>query len=213
MTTVLELFNGALLELGERRLASLTDETETRRALDDVWRDGGLKDWLLSQGLWNFAMRTTEITFSPSITPGFGYQFAFDKPTDWVRTAAMSADEYFSRPLNAYYDEQQFWFADYETIYVRYVSKDTDFGYDMSQWPPAFSRWIETYMAYRIALRVTGSSNVRDSLYAMQNRLLVDARSQDAMNDAAGFPPAGTWTMSRYGFRGNERGNRRSLIG
>lgn len=212
MTTQLELYNGALLELGERRLTALTDETESRRALDDVWNDGKIKDYLLSQGLWNWAMRTTEITFSPSITPGFGYQFAFDKPVDWIRTAGISADEYFNIPLNAYYDEQQFWFSDYETIYVRYVSKDEEFGYDMSQWPSSFNRWVEVYLASRIARRVTGSADVAREMFQLQQRMLVEARSRDAMNEANGTVPSGSWVRSR-GSNVSERGNRRSLIG
>jgi hypothetical protein len=211
--TQLGLYNAALLELGERRLSALTDETEGRRALDDVWGNGEIKDLWLQQGHWNFAMRTVELTFSPSITPGFGYQYAFDKPDDWVRTSGISADEYFSTPLNAYYDEQAFWFCDYETIYVRYVSNDSDFGYDMTRWPPSFVRWIETYLAYRIAVRVTGSTKVRDDLYGLQQRMLTEARSHDAMNDPAGFPPSGSWVRSRTGYGSAERGNRRSLIG
>lgn len=198
MTTQLDLYQGALLELGERRLVALTDETESRRALDDVWKDGDLRDYLLSQGLWNFAIRSVELTYSPSITPGFGYQFAFDKPVDWVRTAGVSADEYFSSPLNEYYDESQYWFCDHETIYVRYVSKHVDYGYDMSQWPSSFVRWVETYLASRVALRVTGSSKVRDDMFDLQNRMLVEARSRDAMNEAAGRVPVGSWVRARF---------------
>lgn len=212
MTTTIELFNGALLELGERRLVALTDETESRRALDDVWKDGDLRDYLLSQGLWNFAMRSVELTYSPSITPGFGYQFAFDKPVDWVRTAGVSADEYFASPLNEYYDESQYWFCDHETLYVRYVSKDADYGYDMSQWPSSFVRWVETYLASRVALRVTGSSKVRDDMFDLQNRMLVEARSRDAMNEAAGRVPVGSWVRARF-MNKAERGKRGSLIG
>ena len=213
MAIQLELYQGALLELGERPLAALTDETESRRALDSVWNGGDLKLYLLQQGMWDFAMRSTELTYSPSITPGWGYQYAFDKPVDWVRTAGISADEYFRQPLNDYYDEQAFWFCDYETIYVRYISNDPDYGYDMTRWPPSFVRWIETYLAYRIAVRVTGSTSIRDDMYKLQGRMLVEARSHDAMNDPAGFPPSGSWVRSRGAYGSRERGNRRSLIG
>jgi hypothetical protein len=213
MTTQIELYNNALLELGERRLSTLTDETESRRALDDVWNEGGIKKYLLQSGFWNFAMRAVELTFSPSITPGWGFQYAVDKPNDWIRTAAISADEYFRTPLNDYYDEASYWFCDYETIYVRYVSSDDDYGYDMTRWPPSFVRWIETYLAYRIAARVTGSTSVRDTLYKLQQRMLTEARSQDAMNDPNGFPPSGSWVRSRGARGGFDRGNRRSLIG
>lgn len=212
MTTQLALYNGALLELGERRLSALTEETESRRALDDAWENGSIKDYLLSQGLWNWAMRTVELTYDPSVTPSFGYQYGFEKPTDWIRTAGVSVDEAFAAPLNDYVDEQGYWFCDHDTLYVRYVSNDASYGYDMSQWSPNFIRWVHAYLAYRVALRVTGSREIRNEMFKMQDRLLVEARSRDAMNEAAGRIPAGSWVRSRYA-DGAERGKKGQLIG
>jgi len=212
VTTQLSLYNGALLELGERRIATLADETESRRALDDAWESGAVKDYLLSQGFWNFAMRSVELTYDPSVTPSFGYEYGFSKPADWIRTAALSLDESFAAPLNEYSDEQGYWFCDHDTIYVRYVSNDTDYGYDMSLWSPNFVRWVHAYLAYRIALRVTGSRDIRNEMFKMQDRLLVEARSRDAMNEAAGKIPTGSWVRARWG-DGAERGKRGQLIG
>src|SRR5258708_823139 len=122
MTDKLSLYNGALTEfLGERKLANLTENREPRRVLDEIW-DGGALRYCLEQGLWNFAMRTIQLTYSPSVEPDFGFRYAFDKPTDWVRTAALCVDEFFRCPLLQYNDEAGFWFADIDTIYVRYIS-------------------------------------------------------------------------------------------
>jgi hypothetical protein len=211
MTTQLQLYNGAALHLGERRLVALTDDNELRRSLDDVWEGGDIKDWFLEQGAWNFAMRAVELTYSPSITPDFGYEYAFDKPSDWIRTAGVSSDEYFRTPLD-YMDEQDYLFASIDTIYVRYVSNDSEYGYDLTRWPPTFVEWCKSYLAYKVALRVTGSATIRDTMYKLQSRLLTEARSRDAMNDAISYPPSGTWTRSRLGKQG-DRGSRSNLIG
>lgn len=211
MTTQLALYNGALLHLGERRLSSLSDETEARRSLDDVWDGGAYRQFLLEQGLWNFAIRTVELTYSPSITPSFGYRYGFDLPSDWVRTAGISGDEYFRNPLE-YAPEQQYIFSDYETIYLRYVSNDTEYGYDMTAWPSSFTEWVKAHLAARIAKRVTGSAAETERMLKIEGRLLIEARSKDAMNDAISYPPSGSWARSRYG-NGGDRGNRGQLIG
>src|SRR3546814_6155120 len=113
--TQLSLYNGALRLCGEAKLANLTEDREPRYVLDDVWDDGALRH-CLQQGLWNFAMRTVEAEYSPSVEPSFGFRRAFDKPTDWVRTAAMASDEYFRCPLTSLgaRDGGGFWFRSEE---------------------------------------------------------------------------------------------------
>lgn len=212
MTTQLGLYNGALLYLGERRLSSLSVANEARRALDDVWDSGEIREYLLQQGYWNFAIRTVELTYSPSITPSFGFQYAFDKPEDWVRSVGISGDEYFTNPL-AYNDEQQYLFADLDTIYWRYVSKDEEYGYSMANWSPSFVEWVKAYLAYRIALRVTGSTKAQGDMFSLQMRLLTEAKSRDAMDDAIAYPPTGSWVKSRRQGYSNDLGRRGNLIG
>jgi hypothetical protein len=58
----LSIYNGALRECQERKLASLSEDREPRRVLDDVWNDGdGLLRFVLRQKQWRFARRTVEI--------------------------------------------------------------------------------------------------------------------------------------------------------
>src|SRR5688572_27983577 len=134
MASKLSLYNAALAVIGERKLASLTEARAPRRRLDTVWDDGGVKT-CLQAGYWNWAMRAAELSYSPSITPAFGLRHAFDKPEDWVRTWLVSRDDRFTEELHGYEDEAAYWYADLDTIWVRYVSSDTSWGMDLSLWP------------------------------------------------------------------------------
>src|SRR5574343_760692 len=127
MATKISLYNNALLLLGERTLASLTESREVRRLLDKVWARPVVRE-CLEAGLWRFAMRTVELTYSPSVEPPFGYRYAFDRPSDLVRTAAVCQDEYLREPLLQYQIEGEYWYAELDTIYVRYVSDDDAYG-------------------------------------------------------------------------------------
>lgn len=200
MTSKLSLYNGALRLLGERSLLNLSEARESRRVLDDIW-DGGAIDYCLEEGFWNFAMRTIKLEYSPSVEPPFGYRYAFDKPTDWIRTNALCSDEFFNSPLTQYVDEAGFWFCDLDTIYVRYVSDDNAYGYDLSIWPQTFVRFVESYLAEQICERLTQNSTKLDGLMKLTRKRVIDARSKDAMNEPAKFMPRGTWTKARMGGR------------
>lgn len=202
-TSRLSLYNEALRHIGERELASLSENREPRRVLDNVW-DDDLIDTCLEQGFWNFATRAVRITYSPSVEPPFGYRYAFDIPADHIRTVGVCSDEYFNVPLLQYTTEGEYWFSDLQEIYVRYVSNDAAYGNDFSLWPKSFTRWVAVHVAALICERLTQNASKADTLTKKAAKLLVAAKSKDAMAEATQFMPPGTWTTAR-----SERGGRR----
>lgn len=209
--TQLGLYNEALRILGERRLASLSENREPRRVLDDIWADGAV-DFCLEQGLWNFAMRAVEITKSASV-PNFGYANAFDRPNDHIRTAGVATDEFFNTPLTAVQEEVGFWFADLDPIYVRYVSNASGYGNDLTRWPMTFTKYVAAFLASEAVLTLTQSTDKQKIVLSIVQHRLRDAKSKDAMADATAFPPQGGWSSARTGGHGRDRGSRNNLIG
>lgn len=210
MTDQLSIYNAALRHIGERELASLTENREPRRVLDGVW-DDDFVDTCLEQGYWNFATRAIKITYSPSVEPPFGYRYAFDVPNDHVRTAAVCSDEYFNSPVLGYTTEGEYWFCDLQELYIKYVSNDNAYGMDYSLWPKSFTRWVELYLASLICERLTQNASKQERLMKRAKRALIDARSKDAMEEATTFMPPGSWSRSRSARVGRDRGNRSSL--
>src|SRR4051812_14499694 len=78
-TDRLKIYNGALLICGERSLATLTENREPRRLLDQVWQEGGVQ-YCLEQGQWKFAMCASKFEADTSYTAQFGYTNRFQKP-------------------------------------------------------------------------------------------------------------------------------------
>lgn len=213
----LGLYNGALRLVGNARLQTLTDNQEARYLLDDVWNDGvGVPQACLEQGYWYFATRTSKLTNDVSITPNFGYNFAFEKPADWVRTSAVCQDEMFLVPLTQIRDETGYWFTLLQTIFVAYVSNDPSYGLNFGIWPESFIRAVEGYMAKNIVRKLcAGDESKIAAVQKEAERLLIDARSKAAMNESEAFFPAGTWLRSRWGRWGgqSDRGSTGSLYG
>lgn len=214
MTTQLDLYNGALLLCGERFIASLTEEREPRRLLDQVWASNGVIT-CLEKGQWNFAMRTIQTDYDPSVSPSFGYNRAFSKPTDWVLTSGLCEDEFFRSPLTRYWDEANYWYTDLDTIYVRYVSSDPLYGLNLNKWPESFREYVEEFFASKIVLRLTNSEGEAEESEKRLKKKLLTAKSRAAMAEPTGFIARGSWGLARNRFPnrrdgGNTSGN---LIG
>ncbi len=168
MTTQLTLYNDALLLCGERFLASLTEEREPRRLLDQVWSSGGVKA-CLELGQWNFAMCSIQIDYDPGMEPDFGYRRAFVKPDDWVLTSGVCSDEFFRCPLLRYWDEANYWYSDLDTIYVRYVSNDVAYGMNLNHWPQTFAEVVEAHFAAKIIKKLSNSESEEDRCQKMRD--------------------------------------------
>ena len=215
MATRLTLYNGALRLLGQTNLEDTDEAREPRYALDDAYDKGAVKH-CLEQGMWNFAMRSVEIDKDDSISPSFGLKYAYTKPTDWVRTAIVASDEYFSSPLTdlGLRDEAQYWYSDLTTMWVQYVSNDAAYGGDLSLWPQTFVQYVEAFLAAEICPRLGQSNEKYEQILKLTERRLLDARAMDGMNEGAKFMPAGSWTTARRGGHGRrDRGSRSSLTG
>ena len=194
MASKLSLYNDALLILGDRKLASLAEGRDARRALDDAY-DQALA-YCLEKGFWNFAMRSVQVDSSASVVPTFGYQFAFTKPSDLRRVHSVSANETMDPPLLEYVDETNYWYANSDPLFVRYISDDLAYGGDLSLWPETYANYVAHRLAFRTCNRITGKAP-GDDIRVDLKRALSDARSKDAMDEPPGFPPKGSWVRSR----------------
>lgn len=212
-TSRLKIYNEALLILGERALASLTENLESRHLLDHVWDNDGVKA-CLEAGQWKFAMRAVRIDYDPAIAPDFGHNRAFLKPSDWVVTSAVCTDEFFNAPLLQYVDESGFWYASIDQIYVRYVSNDANYGGDLSRWTTRFADFVGAHFASKIVFKLTGDKERLQLANSIREKRLKEARSIDAMADPTKFPAEGSWNRARRSYGATrERGNRQNLIG
>lgn len=214
--TKLTLYQGAMRFLGQRRLASLTEAVEGRYLLDGVWDEGAV-DACLGLGQWTFATRSVQINNDPSITPPFGYIYAFSKPTDWIKTIGMAADEFFAARLRDEQakDESGFWYAMITPIYVRYVSNDSSYGNNFALWPPNFTNFVQAYLGWKISPNLLKNPNDRTDVERRYQRMLLTAKSSDAMNTNSPQLPEGQWAKARHGRRIGrwDRGSRGELIG
>lgn len=204
MASKLSIYNNALVQhLGARKLSSLSENRPSRKHLDAVW-DGEFIRRILEMGQWNQAIRTIESIYDPDYTPSFGYEYAHTKPSDWVRTVALSTSQDLTPPLSQYEDENGFWLCNYDTIYIRYVSDDNDYGGDIASWPESVAEYAEIELAARACRAITGDDDMAVRLMALAKNKRIEAKSVDQMNQPSKRPPFNSWVRSRLG---NQRNN------
>jgi hypothetical protein len=211
MATKLGLYQLALLHLGEPQLASLSENRAPRRHLDVAWDNGAMK-FCLEKGQWKFAMRSREYTYSPSVTPGFGLEYGFDIPEDLVLLCGVFSDAGMTNPYRNYRVESGFWYSDIDTLFIRYVSNDEQYGGDLSLWPESFSEYVAAHLAFKTAVPITGSTDKRDDMFGLADKkLLPAALARDAFSEPTRMVQTGSWVRSRLGGgdTGREHGWRR----
>lgn len=200
--TQLAAFNRALMILGESPLTDL-DEAEDReagRVLLAIWDDGAVKA-CLEQGQWNFAIRSSLLEYNPSITPSFGYNYAFDMPDDWVRWAAICIDSRYRTPYDLYQIENDFLFCDQEQLYVRYVSDDTSYGFAYGLWPESFKQYVGSYLAARACYTLGKNENTLMRAEEYMRNCKYDARNKDILQEPSRTRQAGSVVRARRNSR------------
>lgn len=198
MATKLGLYQLALQNLGEPQLASLAETGVRRRSLDTAW-DNGAQRYCLEAGQWKFAMRSAEVSYAPSVTPGFGFQYGYTIPIDCALLCGVFSDENMDKPYRRYRVESGLWYSDLPVLYVRFVSTDAAYGGDLSLWPETFAEFVAAHLAFKAAKAITGSNDTRDDMMKLRDKLLPSALARDAFSEPSEGVQTGNWVRARLG--------------
>lgn len=147
----LGIYNDALLLIGQRSLATISEAREPRYLLDSAF-DLGAVDYCLEIVKPVFSKLTTKLT-SSVVSSNHDLDNVFTLPSDWVSTIEVYSDSRLDQPIERYINEDRTIACEYSTIYVRYVSNTNGTVY--SKWSPAFARVVTAYLAREIALRLS----------------------------------------------------------
>lgn len=161
-----EILSGALIELGEDRIASTDQDTERARLARAVYEVE--RDAMLEEHPWKFAIRRVALARLAD-APAFGYARAFRLPADCLHVIACE-------PEAAYAIEGGALLCDLEAVAVRYVRRIEN----PADMPPTFRVALSARVAARLARKITGSSAEKERLEALYRERLRTAKGRDA---------------------------------
>ena len=188
-------FNKSLRWLGERPALSISENRPSVIQMNSEWHSA--VELCLTETYWNFATRMQQIAAADAIAPAFAYQYAFAKPADWMKTYQVADNDQFNPLLRKFEDQNGYWFANIAPLYVKFISDDPNFGWNMARWTPYFGELLGIYLAHLCSSRVLQDQTKIDKIEKRWDRMRKEAEAKDAMDQPPGSVPAGTWVMSR----------------
>tara|TARA_R110000796_G_scaffold252537_2_gene387468 strand:+ start:11426 stop:12028 length:603 start_codon:yes stop_codon:yes gene_type:complete len=175
MASETDICNLALARFGEKRIMSLSETSEAAKVCAIFYDQ--TRDEILRAHRWNFAMKRAVL--SQIVTaPIFGYDYAYQLPTDYIRFGALNDGDLLERAEFVIEGDQLL--SDVETANFRYVWRITD----SQQFDALFIDALSTKLAAKIAPSLSGDWKLGEKFMAeYQSLSLGIARRVDAAGD------------------------------
>lgn len=162
-TSPVDISNLALDLLKQAPITSIDTPSSTPEQICARWYDVSRRE-MLEKHPWNFAIKRRQLT--PNATaPEFGYAYAYDLPSDFIRLATIgddAADEY--RRLYEIENGQLLLDegddTDGTTLFVRYVYNHEN----PAQWSPLFVKCLALQMAVNMAAKFAVATTLAASI-------------------------------------------------
>lgn len=153
----------------------------------------------LEQGLWKFATVTASLSDAGG-TPSVGYSYRFTKPADWVRTVRVYSRSSGSDQDIDFRDEGGYLHANYDPVYVRYISSD---AIDPDNWTELFTASWFALLRYEEARSNGMPAGEVQARYVSWRKHLGEALLKDGLNERPKVNRTGIFNAARRGATGN----------
>ena len=198
MPSVVDICNESLDLLGAATIIALTDNSKEARLCNrnfDLVRDA-----VLRAHPWNIAVTRKELAQDAS-APAFGFTYQYTLPTDPYCLRVLSFwDSNVDNELAAYDSNVMYKIegrkilSNEGTCNIIYIGRVTD----TEQYDSLLSSTIAHRLAAKLAYNITGSGTVAQTMQALYEERLREAKSIDAMEGYPEQPLADTYTNIRF---------------
>ena len=198
MPSVVDICNESLDLLGAATIIALTDNSKEARLCNrnfDLVRDA-----VLRAHPWNIAVTRKELAQDAS-APAFGFTYQYTLPTDPYCLRVLSFwDSNVDNELAAYDSNVMYKIegrkilSNEGTCNIIYIGRVTD----TEQYDSLLSSTIAHRLAAETAYAITGSGTVAQTMNALYEQRLREAKSIDAMEGYPEQPLADTYTNIRF---------------
>ncbi len=189
MASEVGICNSALTKIGAARIVALDDGSKNANACAELYPK--LRDDLLRRHAWNFAHVRRKLA-RLAAAPAFGFAYAYQLPTDWLRTVEVYTDDAAAGLAN-YRIEGRTILASAEALYLVYIGVVTD----PNDMPSDFRETLAAMLACDLAVPIAQSSSLRQQMADAFRDALARAKSVDAVEDGPESMPEGAWAGVR----------------
>mgnify|MGYP003139310345 FL=1 len=197
MPSVVDICNEAMDLLGAATITALTENSKEARLCNRRFET--VRDAVFRSHTWNVSITRSALA-QDSDAPSFGFTYQYSLPTDpyclrvisfWNSNVNNEVAAYDSNVM--YKIEGRKVLSNEGTCNIIYIGRITD----TEQYDSLLSSTIAHRLASETAYAITGSNSLAQSMYALYQARLSEARSMDALE---GYPEqlqADTYTNAR----------------
>ncbi|MDP2849219.1 MAG: hypothetical protein Q8O35_13675 [Humidesulfovibrio sp.] len=190
-TSVIEICNNALTDLGEEAIASLADNTKAARLCNQRWP--AVRDAVLRAHPWNCASAQAELAASAA-SAGWKYQAGYPLPADCLRVLSVSVG---GTDLEAWEVQAGVILCNepgpLQVLYIRRID-------DPRLYDPLLCEVLTARLSATLAYPITASTSLAQSFWAGYADKLREARGVDAREASpVGAPAPTSWLAAKLG--------------
>lgn len=178
MPSVTDLCNDSLATIGEGPITAIDDGTIKANHCDRIFET--LRDAVLRDHIWNFALKRIEL--AQTTTPVFDWDYAFTLPADCLRVIRMGDND--DTPWKI---EGRRLVTNTSTAKILYIAIITD----MNVWDTMAFQGLATWMASKLATAIKRDIKLAAGLRELYKDILRDAKAIDGQE---GIPDVVTAT-------------------
>lgn len=190
MTSEVAICNAALAKVSNNRIVSLTEGSTAGNLCNEMYER--IRDRLLRRHIWNFNKKRLKLA-QLATAPVFGWTYAYQLPSDWVRNIGVYPDSAGINQTHDYQTEGRMILADHESIYLVYGARITD--------PNEFDDMFREALAYAIAVELAvplaKSATLRDRMDEAFNAYVMETQTIDGQDDPPDYPSEPGWADVR----------------
>ena len=190
-TSVIEICNNALLDLGENVIMSLGDDSKAAGLCNHRWP--AVRDAVLRAHPWNCAMSQAELA-AGTMAPLWKWEYKYTLPTDFLRIIQVVGQD--GEEITDWEIQGGIILCDEEApIFISYVRCEKD----PKKYDALLAETLSARLAAALAYPLSGSTSLAQSHWQMYQEKLVESRGVDAREGVPESVSPTTWLGAKMG--------------
>ena len=190
-TSVIEICNNALLDLGEDAIMSLGDESKAAGLCNHRWP--AVRDAVLRAHPWNCAMAQAELA-AATTAPLWKWEFKYNLPPDFLRVVTVVGVD--GQEVDDWEIQGGIILCNADApIFISYVRRETD----PKKYDALLDEALAARMAATLAYPLSGSTSLAQAYWDVYTQKLSEARGVDAREGVPESVTPTSWLGAKMG--------------
>jgi hypothetical protein len=190
-TSVIEICNNALLDLGEDVIMSLGDDSKAAGLCNHRWP--AVRDAVLRAHPWNCAMSQAELA-AGTATPLWKWAYKYTLPSDFLRVIQVVGCD--GGDISDWEIQGNIILCDEDApIFISFVRCETD----PRKYDALLTEALSARLAAALAYPLTGSTSLAQAYWELYQKKLTEARGVDAREGVPESVAPTTWIGAKMG--------------